>query len=158
MTDPNRLIWLDRPDRIGYNSGVSDYFHSIIYMHYLIDDYYAGYRNQSNRWSRSTSYCRCFRAKSSNISLLLLFLQTLAHCLIQTLIKLSLHLNQIGPQGAYFLANGLRQNQVIFIHSTFSFTCSLTYLHRRWPDLTSITIKSAMRERNILPMLCNKTK
>jgi hypothetical protein len=131
------------------------FFHSI---HCLIDDHYTWYWTQSNQWWRNPLSCQCFTAKSGSTSLLLLFFQSLADYFTQTLIKLSLQLNEIGPQGAEHLADALQQNQVTLTHSTFSFSYSLTILHRRWPGLTSISIKLVMREHNILPRLYNKIK
>lgn len=45
----------------------------------------------------------------------------LANYSTQTVIRLSLHLNQIGSQGAAYLANTLRENQVT-IHLIYLLT------------------------------------
>jgi hypothetical protein len=84
------------------------------------------------------------------------FTQSFITCYEQALVILHLGENEIGPQGAQYLANALEQNEVSL------FTCHpidyLLFIHRHSPYLTLKTINLAMKESTILPMLYDETK
>jgi hypothetical protein len=116
--------------------------------------------SQSNRCTRSRTFRHCYRTKSSNRSrTILLRIQTFICYFLKTLTTLDLCANQIGPQGAEYLAYALQQNQVIrFALFCFHFNHSFIISHRHWWHFNSITTKSAIKERNIWPMHYKKTK
>jgi hypothetical protein len=115
---------------------------------------------QSNRWSRSRTSCECSTTKQSNTSRSgLIIIQLFMWYFAQTLTTLDLSYNEIGAQGAEHLANALQQNKVTrFAQALLLFNSSCTIFHRHWPHFTSVTIKSVIKEQNILRMLYNKTK
>jgi hypothetical protein len=72
---------------------------------------------------------------------------------------LDIGFNEIGDEGAEYLANALQQNKVTRIEPLyFPFNHSLTIFYRHSSHLNSSAIKSVLKEHNIWRMLYNKIK
>ncbi len=88
-------------------------FYATIHSSFFTDTHNTWSRAQPNRCSRRRTSCKCIAAKWGKIAhSTRLPMHLFVHLFLQTLTTLNLWSNQIGAQGAKYLANALGQNMV----------------------------------------------